>query len=257
MKAFVRWSAALGLAGSVMMSTLLTGVMSALALTDQQVAERLRTVPVFTITNGDGSPLVAPQGEGQSPVAGVFISRQDAQTFLENLKDTNPELGNSVQVTAVSLAEVYELAIENEDQQGRIQFAFVPMEQEVTTAEGILRQNGQPNQEFNGVPLFFAESTTGQGGYLTIQQGDQRVIPVFFTQQDLQAMLDRARQQEPSLGNNIRIQVTSLEGMIQLLQSGDDPDLNSILLIPPRDSLEYIRSLRPTQGQPQQRQPQQ
>jgi hypothetical protein len=44
-----------------------------------------------------------------TPVAGVFISQKDAQAFVERLKKEKPELGQTVQVVPVSLAEVYKL----------------------------------------------------------------------------------------------------------------------------------------------------
>lgn len=254
MKSFVRWSATLSLVGGVLVSSLLGGGARSLALTNEQVAERLRPVPVFTLTDAEGSPLVATQqGQENVPVAGVFISQQDAQAFLSNLRQNNPDVGQDVQVTPVSLAEVYQLAIA--DNADELEFAFIPMRQEVQTAVEVLRQSGEDVQEFEGVPLFIARSGGQENGYLTIQQGNQQVIPIFFKRDDLQTMLEQVRQRQPDLVTSVSIQVVNLEGLINTLQTSENQELNRILLVPPRESIEFIQSLprEPQQGQPQTR----
>ena len=57
-------------------------------------------------------------------------------------------------------------------------------------------------------------------------------------------MLARLGQQQPDLAASVQIQVVNLQGVINLLRSSDDQQLNQIVLIPPQDSLEYIRSLQ-------------
>lgn len=252
MKSLVRLSATLGLVGSTLIGSLLIGGMQALALPEQQVIEKLGPVPVFTIADSEGAPLVAaPRQEGgdsNTSVAGVFISRQDAQNFLNNLRTENPELANNVQVVPVSLAEVYQLAQTSRSQENRLEFAFVPVEQQVRSALSLLQQSGQNAEEFEGVPIFIARAGT-DGGYLTIQQGEQQVIPLFFSREELQTMLDRFRQQQPSAAANTNIQVVNLEGVIETLRTSNNQQLNQIVLVPPRESVEFIRSLQPAQGQ--------
>ncbi|MDX2216925.1 MAG: Tic22 family protein [Oculatellaceae cyanobacterium bins.114] len=256
MKSFVRWSTALSLVGGVLFGSLFVGGMRSLALTTEQVAERLRPVPVFTLTDAEGAPLVATQqGQEGTPVAGVFISMQDAENFLNNLRQSNPDVARNVQVTPVSLAEVYQLAIA--DNAEALEFAFIPIQQQVQVAVEVLRQNGENVQEFEGVPLFIARSGGQENGYLTIQQGEQQVIPIFFTRDDLQAMLEQVRQRQPELTTNTSIQVVNLEGLINTLQNSENQELNRILLVPPRESIEFIQSL-PREGEaapPAQQQP--
>lgn len=259
MKSFLRWSTALSLVSGVLLGALTAGAQQVLALTDEQIIDRLRPVPVFTITDAEGSPLVASPGEGEAgtAVAGVFISQQDAQNFLNSLREQNPQVAQNVQVVPVSLAEVYQLARTSESQEDPLEFAFVPMPQQVQLALTILRQSGEAVEQFQGVPLFVARSSDQNGGYLTIQQGEQEVIPMFFKQEELQAMLDRLRSDQPALAEQMTIQVVNLEGLIDTLENSENPDLNNILLVPPRETLEFIRSLQSQQQpQPQQAAPQ-
>ncbi|MCS6814078.1 MAG: hypothetical protein NZ772_11005 [Cyanobacteria bacterium] len=251
MKALARWSKVWGLVGGALISSSVLGVTVALALPDAQVEEKLRPIPVFAIADANGAPLVAtpPQGENRPPVAGVFISQQDAQAFLDGLRTRNPQLAQGVRVVPVSLGEVYKMERAGRNQANRLEFALVPVKVQVDSAIALLRQSGQQVQEFNGVPLFYA--TGGRdNGYLTIQQGNQQVIPLFFKKEDLQALLDNFKRQQPALASSVAIRVVNLEGVIQTLQEKNDPQLNQIVFIPSRESLEYVRSLQSGGGQP-------
>ncbi|MBF2090380.1 MAG: hypothetical protein IGR80_06520 [Synechococcales cyanobacterium K44_A2020_017] len=258
MRSLMRWSTALGIVAGSLAGAILTGTMPALALTEEQVMERLRSVPVFTITDESGSPLVAAperatDGAASTPVAGVFISQDDAENFLNNLEAQDPALAGSVQVVPVSLAEVYQLAVTSQQESAGVEFVFVPIVAEVESAVDILRTQGQDVNEFEGVPLFIARSLEGEGGFLTIESGQEataqgeqeRFIPIFFQQTQIESMLARLTEAQPSLANSIEIQVINLEGLIETLQTSDNDELNRILLIPPTDSLQYILDSAP------------
>jgi nickel transport protein len=248
MKSLVRWSATVGLVGSVLAGTVLTGAMRVLALPQDQILQKLRTIPVFTIANSQGAPLVAspPQGQKGQPVAGVFINQKDAQAFLESLKTNKPDLAKGVSVVPISLAEVYQLEVANKNKPDGLGFTFVPNKQQVDSAVAILKQSGQQVQQFNGTPIFVARGGK-EKGYLTIQQNNQSVIPMFFKKEDLQMLLDKFKQQQPNLASTVEIQVLNLEGLIQVLQEKNDPQLNQIVLVPSQESIDYVRSLSPQQ----------
>jgi hypothetical protein len=260
MKSLVRWSTTAALVGGTLMGTLMGGL-QALALTPEQIAQKLRVVPVFTIANNQGAPLVAqpPQGQKGNPVAGVFISRKDANAFLENLKARNPALAKDVRVVPVSLAEVYQLNQGSQGKPDKLDFAYVPAKQQVDSAMAILKQGGQQVKQFNGTPLFVARAGKDKG-FLTIQEGNQSVIPMFFNKEDLQPLVDRFKQQKPDLAATVDIQVFPLEGVMEAMKKEKDPQLDKIVLIPPRETLEFVRSQQPQQRpaqQPQQRPAQQ
>lgn len=250
MKSLIRWSAVLGLVSSSFLASSFSPAMRALALSEQQIMEKLRPVPVFTITDAQGSPLIAnvPNEGKQTSVAGVFISMRDAQAFIDNLKGKNPQLAQQVKVVPVSLAEVYKMDQDNKSKPEQFAFAYVPMKQQVDSAVALLRQQGQQVSEFNGVPMFIATGGPDKG-YLTIKQGNEQVIPIFFNKEDLQGMITRFGQQQPELANQVQIKVVDLQGIIETLQKSNDPELNQIVLIPPRESVEFVRSLMPANGQ--------
>ncbi len=224
--------------------------MSALALPEPQILEKLREVPVFTITDAQGTPLVnsvPKQGQGQSgnaSVARIFISQKDAQAFVEQLKTRNPQLAASARVTLVSLGEIYQISQANKDKPNELLFGYIPAPQQVESAKTVLRQTGQQVNEFDGVPLFYARTAT-EDGVLTFQQGQQEVIPLFFNKEELQAAVDLFKQQQPNVTTTLKIEVVNLEGVIEDLRTKNDPFLSQLILVPSQESLEFVRSLQP------------
>ncbi len=251
MKSLVRWSATLGLVGSALLGSFFTENLRALALPEDQVVQKLQSVPVFTVTDPQGSPLVAsvPNGQNQTQaVAGVFISQRDAQAFVERLKKEKPDLARNVQVVPVSLAEVYKLDRENQNQPAGLDFAYIPVQQQVQSAQALMSQNGQQAQQFQGTPLFVARGGENQG-YLTIQQNGQSVIPFFFDKEQLQLLVDRFKQQQPNLASTVKLQAVTLEGVIQTLQTENNPQLNNIVLVPSKEAIDFLRSRTGASGQ--------
>ena len=213
----------------------------------------MRSVPVFTITDASGAPLIASvpkQGQGQTgnaSVAGIFISQKDAQAFVDQLKTRNPQLAASVRVMPVSLGEIYQITQANKGKPDEVQFAFVPTPQQVQSAKTVLQQTGQQVNEFNGVPLFLARGGP-ENGYLTIQRGQQEVIPLFFNKEELLGMVERFKQQQPNVTAAIKIEVVNLESVLEALRTENDPFLTQMILVPSRESLEFVRSLQPAGG---------
>lgn len=253
MKSLIRWSATAGLIGATLVGSVLAGTFEVLALTQDQIMQKLRPVPVFTIANSEGAPLVASPQNGQqgNPVAGVFVNQKDAEAFLGNLKTRNPEIAKNVKVVPVSLAEVYKMNVSNQGKNTKdsLVFQLVPSRQQVDTAQTLLKQSGEKEQ-FSGTPLFVARGGTDKG-YLTIQQGDKAVIPMFFKKEDLQTLMDRFKQQDPKMASTLEVQVLNLEGVLEVMRTKNDPQLDQIVLIPPRESLDFIRAnLGNQQGQP-------
>ena len=253
MKSLIRVGVALGLLSSHLflspsipsrfLGSSFLGTPPAIALTEAEILEKLNSVPVFTVTDTNGAPLVAnvPQeGSEASSVAGVFISRQDAVNFVNNLKQNNPDLASAVQVTAVSLGEVYQMSQKARNNPDDLQFAYVPVQQQVNSAKTLLNQ-----AEFQGVPLFIARQSTEEGGYLTIQRGESQIIPTFFSKEDLEGMLENFKTQQPDLIQSVEIEVVSLEGLLEALKTDDNQFFNRIVLIPPRETVEFLRDQQP------------
>lgn len=215
----------------------LTQATKILALPLEAIMQKLQPIPVFTIADAKGAPLIA-STDDNSKVAGVFISKKDANSFVEKLKKDNPEIGKQVQVIPVSLAEIYQLSEKNSQQKDGVQFAYVPSNQQVQQAQQL------NNKYQGGVPLFVAKAGDDQG-YLTIKQNDQEVIPFFFDQQQVQQLVDNFKQAQPNLAKSVQIEVVILEGMLEALKKGNDDILNRIVLWPSKESIDFLRANAP------------
>jgi hypothetical protein len=253
MKALVRWGATLGLLGSTLLGTVYLGSSPAIALSEQQIKEKLDGVPVYLVTNEKGLPLSRPlptPQNGQKPggsITGVYMSRQEAQAFineLRNVKNKDPkmeEIVKSLQVTPVPLGVIYQQLQQTKKDPNRMLFAFKPVDQEVKGAMDLLRQSGQQVNQFKSVPIFAVRFAPDQG-YVSIKAGnanDQQYIPLFLSKQDAQGLLGQVKKNHPKAD----IQVLEIDGVIQTLQSKNDPWLNQVVIVPSPESREYIRTL--------------
>lgn len=253
MKLLIRWGATLGLIGSAILGGVFSSVLPAWALNEEQIVEKLREVPVFTITDGQGSPLVASITNGDNTVTEsfFFMSHSDAQAFIERLKTEQPDLAQTVKVTPYSLAQVYligqEIAKTGEDaQETPDSLRLIPTQGEVQEAMSILQTNGKEVEEFPGVPVFLPK--IGTDGYLSIQEGDKQWIPMFFEREQIENALAQFQQEQPDLAEDVTIEVTVLEGVIQTMKDSDDPELEKLILVPPQETIEFLQSLpRPEQ----------
>ncbi|NJO78274.1 MAG: hypothetical protein HC827_06905 [Cyanobacteria bacterium RM1_2_2] len=246
MRSLFRWSKTLGWVGGILLGSLIASSLPVLALTDEEVIQRLRPVPVFTLANEQNNLLLLRcpgQNEGETvQCIYVFIGPQDAQGFLAGLRRENAEIGGEVEVLPLSLAQIYqEMTQEREDP---LVVRFIPTEQDVEAARTILQQNGSNPDEFRGVPLFVARSG-GQDDevYLSNERDGEVYIPMFFSQAQLQQQIDRLKQEKPELVSSVRVQVWSLESIIQAFHTQDNEGLTQLEFVPYPESYDFVRSL--------------
>ena len=237
MKSLMRWGVTISLIGTTVLGPWLIQNKT-LALPTEQIVEKLQAVPVFTIADEQGAPLVASQ-ENDVKVTGVFISQADAANFVERLKEQNAELAGQVRIVPVSLGEIYQIAEENETQTNGLNFAYVPRQSEVDIARALLTERGEEYR--GGVPLFVAKAGEN-AGYLTIERNNTQVIPFFFEKRQLEELVEKFKEDKPELAASVTIDVVPLEGIIDTLERSDDENLTKIILVPTEESINFIRN---------------
>jgi len=244
----VRQGAAFALIGSAIVGSACVSRLQAQALPPDQIVQKLEPVPVFMVIDGKGAPLVATvmDGNKKQAVIGIFIRDKDAEGFVNQLKTKNPDLGKLAKVIPVSLGKVYQLEQTHESKPDAPTFIYVPEQQDVKSALAVLQQNGQKVNKFNGTPLFVAK-TGKDKDYLSVRQNNQEEIPFFFSENELQNLVERFKQQKPNLASSVTIEVVSLEDLLQTLKTRNTAGLNEVVLIPPQESIDYVRSLQSPQ----------
>ncbi|MGB7518718.1 MAG: Tic22 family protein, partial [Spirulinaceae cyanobacterium] len=97
-------STALSLISGVFLSSIFAFNQQALAISEEEIVEKLRVVVVFAIVNEQGSPLVT-LVDNTSREKPVFVSQNDSQSFINQRQALcKSELVERLQVRAVSLA---------------------------------------------------------------------------------------------------------------------------------------------------------
>lgn len=260
-KSLVKLAATAGVAGAIAVSPIFT--LKAEALTEAQVLERLGSIPVFTITDDKGAPLLGavPQQPNAKPddsqLLFFFLSPDEAQMMLTQVKKSNPEVGKKAQIVVRSMNDAYQVIRQNKDK--KVVFQFIPSKTSIDSARTILVSQGIAADKIPNVPVFFA--TGGQPnsqGLLTMsidQNGKkEQVVPFFLDKTDLQTLLDRAGKEQPDVAKATKIQVASLFQVLDSMVSKDNkpnPEVERFQFVPSRTSFEYILKNSPQSTQPQ------
>ena len=226
---------------SIALSGLALLPQSALALTEQQILEKLGSVPVFLIINGDGQSLTASVDNEdtalQVPI--VFINSAEAENFLSQAESEQAEFADDANIAVLPLSELYTEA--SAQLEGPNSLVYIPSTEAVNQASGIV------NTEVQGVPLFAAVNSENDQYLLT----DNDTLPMFFSLQDLQAQLSPLYASNPGLEESIDIDVVSFEAILGNMTT-DDPELNQLLelvqFVPSSQTLRYIQSLSAPAG---------
>jgi Tic22-like family len=273
MKALVRWGAILSLVGSTVLGPSLAQQMSAIALPESQVIEQLSDVPLFILTDQKGAPfsqtIASPDDKTkQVMVYPFFVSQQDAQLRLNNLKTKQPDLAKVAKVTPVSLGKVLQFALDNQKKKANVGINIIPSKAQMDLAIAVLKQNGKivdkggqfvtkEGKPFDiGTPLFYvADAKTGGPLGLNVsvkekngQTKTDTFIPLYFDKQDLQTTLDGLKKQQPDLATTTRIDVWRLDDLVGTLLSSNDPSTGKLQLVPSKDSIDYVMQQQKTPG---------
>jgi Tic22-like family len=247
-KSLLKLATVVGVVGAIVVAPVAN--LRAEALTEAQAFERLNSIPVFTITDDKGNPLLGSQkkeGGNQQQILLFFLNPDDAKSMLGQIKSTNPDLGNKAQVIVRSMNEAIQVIKKNDDK--KIAFQIVPSKSSLDSARSILSAQGKPVDKLPNLPVFFATGGKDkEQGLLTIEQNGKQLVPFFMDQKDLQAMIDRAKQQQPNMATNTTIQVTSLLQVIDSMVTKDNkanPDAERFTFIPSKAAFQYILANQP------------
>ncbi len=240
------------IAGAIAVSPMFT--LKAEALTEVQVLERLGSIPVFTITDDKGSPLLGsvPQQPNAKPddsqVLFFFLGPDEAQLMLNQVQKSSPEVGKKAQIIVRSMNDALQLIRQNKDK--KVVFQFMPAKASVDSTRTILTAQGVAADKIQipAVPVFFAiGGAANNQGLLTMsidQNGKkEQVVPFFLDKSDLQNLLDRASKDQPEITKVTKVQVASLFDVMSSMVSKDNkpnPEVDGFQFVPSRTSFEYI-----------------
>lgn len=229
----------MGMILSLISNTLVT-IAPARALPENQITEKLRGTLVFTITNQAGEPLTA-SDDKKNIFAGGYMSRKEAQAFLQELQKKDPNLAQQLQIRPTVLSDLYNVQY-NRPANQKLDIVYVPSQQQTKAALALQQKTNRNIKSFSGVPLFVL--TGGKPpAYIKFNINGKKVIPLFFDQEQVAPFISVFKKDRPDLAATAEIQVITLEGLITTLRNKSKDDLTSqIMLYPSRETLEYTRN---------------
>lgn len=237
MKSLVRWTSTLALVGSTLLTTFTTSITPATALPNQQIKGKLDNIPVWLITNPEGTPFSSflPQQNGNS-VTGVYMSRQEAQAFINKIGSVADPKFARLQATPIPLGVIFQEVQKTKNQPKRLLFAFTPVDKEIQGAKNLLQRSGQQVSDFRSVPIFMVRFAPDKS-YVPIKlEQNQEIVPLFFSMQDAKNLLNQVKPKFPQAD----IQVVDVDGILNTLQAKNDPWLNRVVFYPSPEARAYI-----------------
>lgn len=208
----------------------------ALALSEQQILEKLERVPVFLIVNGEGQSLTAsvPTDAEEVEVPIVFLNSVEAENFLERAETEGSEIAANAQIAILPLRDVYAEASTQLDNPNSL--VYIPSGNSVQQASQIAEQ------EIQGVPLYAAVDLERDQYLLT----GENTLPMFFSLSDLQSQVSALVESNPDIQDAIGVEVTTLETILGNM-AADDPAIDQLLelvqFVPSSQTMQYLQSL--------------
>lgn len=257
------WSLALGTAGGT-----LFGLSPAVALTPEQIAQKLGQVPVFLIVDERGEPLpvlITEDGKPNSPeqaaaakpIVPVYLSQATAKEELETARQQAGSTDRQFQLISFSFGFLYKERMK--DLRGEAQFLLVPENSAYRPTTALLGTEPQlgENQLFFtikpenanaplGAPLYFAVVADEEGRGSAVLVGENRDrIPLFFSREEMMQNLEQLKENNPDVVSRLGVGVMRLDQAIEIMAAGKDDELSeAFLFVPSPEARQFVTEFR-------------
>lgn len=228
-------------------------VQPAQALPEEQIMQKLRVVPIFTITvikGASGSRDFLWESGGTSPKSPTFtrgfIGIQDAQAFLKVFQKAKPKESKTARVDPVPLSAIYKMQLAAKKKAQNVGFLFVPTESQLKNALSILKEPYKRNVNYP-VPLFLV-TVKNNNQNVAIQKND--MTQMFFDKQEAQEWLNTVKKGNPKLATTAQITVESLQNVLGSLYKLNDPAQQQLVFVPSRENVAIVRKIQAEQAKP-------
>ena len=208
---------------------------------NKPVMAKIKTVPVFSVTNRFGQPFLIQNKNGEQ-VALMFFSHLEALEFGKELEKshqaTNPRIFIMGLDKAIKMISHGATSSGIKDQYGqdiKMRFQLIPDEKQYDHAINLAKVRGSQNFPPN-IPVF---SIPG----LSILKGKEKISPIFFTKEDLETAWEKIRNKNPDFERNPEIIEGDLISLVFYLTEGKG-NINQRLnfgFVPSSESLAFVK----------------
>jgi hypothetical protein len=215
MKTFIRWSSILFIFLATFLDITKLEKLKLLALPQDVLVEKLDRITLYSIYDKKSGE----QAKFKNREI-YFVSEEDAKKALADVHNKNPE--------SVDLVYIVKYSLEIVRGKPDSSILYVPDREEVNSAKAINQANPELYQ--GGVPLFVLKANDN---YVILNGDDsQEIIPFFFRKKHLDTLITRLKTENPELAESINVEVISLESLVHVLETSEDPVVKKIQLIP-------------------------
>ena len=254
-KSLILWTHKLGLFSTAILSIVIAQPFSALALSEQQVIDKLENVPTFTILNQEGQivPLqlnpkeTQSQSSNKTPLPLVFINPEDAFGLLQSLTQKKPGLKNDLRVAPVQLSLVYQILQQAQDKKTKQPpLQILPTLSAVRSALPLMSINGKKVEkpEDVGVPLFYAVVGDQEEYVIRRDVNNNEYIPFYWQKEEVEKDIELYQQQSPQARNQkITIKAIPLAQFIQVLREKNNRAVEIMQIVPSDKQIDTANQL--------------
>ncbi|MEM6253636.1 MAG: Tic22 family protein [Cyanobacteria bacterium P01_D01_bin.156] len=215
----------------------------AMALSEDEILEKLAIVPVFILLEESGSwtrNVVDLPNDGLGYVAAmrVFFNEADLISFVETVRLENPTFHQGGTFGIIDLATIMRRGSEN--QEIPLSPIFVPSTEAFEAARAL-------ESNFRGVPLFALQDAPGS--YLPLSsngEGDETVFSMFFSKQDAEIVLDDINRENPDnpVVAQTQVGVISFADFLDNLRNSNDQKFQFVRFAPDSEVVNQIQNLQ-------------
>ncbi|CAA0822131.1 Protein TIC 22- chloroplastic [Striga hermonthica] len=199
-----------------------TATASEASLSMEHVARRLIGTSVYTVSNTNNEFVLISDPDGAKSIGLLCFRKEDAETFLAQVRLRKGELRGGAKVVPITLDQVYMLKVEG------IAFRFLPDPVQIKNALEI-RASDAVNG-FDGVPIF-------QSDLLVVKKKNKRYCPIYFQKEDIEKALAAVSRVSRGPGVSQHIMVGSLEDVLKKMEiSEKNSGWEDLIFVPPGKS---------------------
>ncbi|GAV86724.1 Tic22 domain-containing protein [Cephalotus follicularis] len=195
---------------------------AAATISSDHVAKTLAGTSVYTVSNSNNEFVLISDPSGAKSIGLLCFRREDAETFLDQVRLRKRELRGQAKVVPITLDQVYMLKVEG------IAFRFLPDPVQIKNALELKATDSRIG--FDGVPVF-------QSDLLIVKKKSKRYCPIYFQKEDIEKELSKISRVPRGPGVSQNIMVGSLEDVLRKMETSEkNSGWEDLIFIPPGKS---------------------
>ncbi|GFP91725.1 protein tic 22 chloroplastic [Phtheirospermum japonicum] len=192
------------------------------SLNSEHVARRLVGTSVYTVSNTNNEFVLISDPDGVKSIGLLCFRKEDAETFLAQVRSRRGELRGGAKVVPITLDQVYMLKVEG------IAFRFLPDPVQIKNALELRASDTRGG--FDGVPIY-------QSDLLVVKKKAKRYCPIYFQKEDIEKALSTVSRVSRGPGVSQHIMVGSLEDVLKKMEMSErNSGWEDLIFIPPGKS---------------------